>query len=571
MLICPKCLAFGKPRVSPHKASVRRIVSCKMSRAVSSSDSGFFQKPPVLTNQFTSDPHLGRILNLYVSHSVQQKAIPEFKSLGDIVVSEKISRLIENAERELPYVVQYDEWGRRIDKLVTSEGWRGMKVIACENGLVADGYDNEKWQGQGRLVQFIKVYLFNPSSATFTCPLSMTDGAAQILSRDPAFKEIFARLVSRDVSEMWTSGQWMTERTGGSDVSRTETQATKTSSGYSITGFKFFSSATDSDMALLLAQTPPSGLSLFYAPLRTASGQGFNGVRIHRLKNKLGTRPLPTAELELRDMKGELVGKEGCGVKNISSVLNITRCWNAISSISGAQRAWNIASAYAAERTVFGTQLNLLPTHLSLLSSMNLMLRGLTHLAFHTILFLGSGDVLLRLFAAVAKAYCAKKTIEIVSECLEACGGQGYMEETSLPRLYRDSQVLSIWEGTTNVLSSDVVKTIPKLVTELFAWAEKKGVRREMEEYLSRFDGMDQVVRFTRAREISFELAELLVWALVKEDAEREDAGVFERECLLYWKSARPQVETGSQAQDRAKIDYEIVYGRNPEYRHSRL
>lgn len=225
-----------------------------------------------------------------------------------------------------------------------------------------------------------RYYILSPSSAITTCPFAMTDGAARLLAQhlpkpassiqsffplDPVgggreaelqrkvFTDAHFRLISRDQSTRWTSGQWMTERPGGSDISRSETVAVYSPLKYSqldgadesgpwvIDGYKFFSSATDADMSILLARTT-SGLSAFYAPMRLSNGKR-NGVRIVRLKKKLGTRALPTAELELKGMRAWLIGVEGEGIKEISTVLNITRVHNAVTAVSFMRRGLAIA------------------------------------------------------------------------------------------------------------------------------------------------------------------------------------------------------------------------------------
>lgn len=180
------------------------------------------------------------------------------------------------------------------------------------------------------------------------------DGRREAEVQRRVFANAYFRLISRDQSSRWTSGQWMTERPGGSDVSRSETVAvyaplTQSSQFGSddelgpwvVDGYKYFSSATDADMAILLARTP-SGLSAFYAPMRLPNGER-NGVRIVRLKKKLGTRALPTAELELKGMRAWMIGMEGEGIKEISTVLNITRIHNAVTAVSFMRRGLAIA------------------------------------------------------------------------------------------------------------------------------------------------------------------------------------------------------------------------------------
>lgn len=219
--------------------------------------------------------------------------------------------------------------------------------------IVAMAYD-DKYGEYSRVVQFIKYHLWSASSAYVICPSAMQDGAAAVLKDQLAketydtqardvLQDAFARLTTRDPAIGWTSGQWMTERAGGSNVSGTETIATfigpteaRSADGlllgpWRIDGFKWFSSATDCSMAILLAKTS-KGLSCFFAPTRRLPKHGreeTNGILIQRLKSKMGTRALPTAELELEGMRAYLLGEEGKGVKVISSMLNITRVHNA--------------------------------------------------------------------------------------------------------------------------------------------------------------------------------------------------------------------------------------------------
>lgn len=213
------------------------------------------------------------------------------------------------------------------------------------------------------MVQFVKYHLWSASNANVTCPSAMQDGAAAVLRDELArgsydtetrgvLREALKRLTSRDPAVGWTSGQWMTERKGGSNVSGTETLATqaepvegKDTNGlplgpWRIDGFKWFSSATDCSMAILLAQTV-KGLSCFLAPTRRVVNgrEEMNGVRLQRLKSKMGTRPLPTAELELEGMRAFLLGEEGRGVKVISGLLNITRVHNS-GTVSAVPRAF---------------------------------------------------------------------------------------------------------------------------------------------------------------------------------------------------------------------------------------
>ncbi|XP_022106054.1 acyl-CoA dehydrogenase family member 11-like isoform X2 [Acanthaster planci] len=273
----------------------------------------------------------------------------------------------------------------------------------------------------------------------------------------------------------------MTEKRGGSDVADgTETVAVKQTDGsFKLYGFKWFSSATDSDIALTLARIVDKdgnytqgtkGISLFYVETRNKYDQ-LNGIQIQKLKNKLGTRQLPTAELLLDGTVAQLVSDEGRGVAAISSMLTVTRIHNAISSAGAMRRVVHLARDYSQKRHAFGKLIASHPLHMQTLSRMEVETRGNLLLVLRLCHLLGieeCGDateqdkLLLRLLTPVAKLYTAKQAISIASEGLESFGGQGYIEDTGLPVILRDAQVLSIWEGTTNILSLDVLRSIAK-------------------------------------------------------------------------------------------------------------
>jgi hypothetical protein len=228
-------------------------------------------------------------------------------------------------------------------------------------------------------------------------------------------------------------------------------------------------------MALTLARpegNPPggSGLALFYVERSDAQGLP-NGIQVHRLKDKLGTRMVPTAELLLDGAVAlPVMGLED-GVKNIATMLNITRIWNSVGAIAGMRRAIALARDYASRRVAFGSPLSDKPLHLETLADMQARFEGAFHLTFRAVELLGrdeAGEVsedessLLRLLTPIVKLTTAKQAVVVASETLETFGGAGYVEDTGLPRLLRDAQVLPIWEGTTNVLSLDLLRVLSR-------------------------------------------------------------------------------------------------------------
>lgn len=415
----------------------------------------------------------------------------------------------------------------------------------------------------------------------------MTDGAAFILSmrtnRLPSshpFRATFQGLVSEQANH-WTSGQWMTERTGGSDVQNIETWATYSppakipgsdplgEGDYLISGFKFFSSATDATVVFLLAKTPAGKLSTFLAPLRkTVIGsdgvprQVSNGVRIHRLKNKLGTKELPTAELELRDMRAHLVGQEGQGVATIAPLLNVTRVHTFVAALSGWRRAISITKSFAKTRETVGEPLWLIPMHLRLLADQEVKHRGGMALAFFTIATMAlvenkvsqpsgllhlphpknEANVVFRTLTATSKAVVSKMAVGGIQECQEAMGGVGYMDEPDEPefnisRILRNQSVNPIWEGTTNVLASETIRFLLRDGSmALFAsWFDRtlaliqtsrlrEALTAAWSLFRARLTTRDQSPTsiLSDARRYMFTLAWIICGALLALDAERD-------------------------------------------------
>lgn len=441
---------------------------------------GFFQEKPVLKNPFLEDALLRGYLRRHLS---QKPVISDLCAFGERVAHE-VDACGRDCEVSPPRLVQFDSWGRRVDHIHTSAAWKRMKELSSQEGLVSIGYERQcgEWS---RVYQMSKLYIFSPSSGLYTCPLAMTDGAAKVIESlgiSWPVEEAFNRLTTRHPEYFWTSGQWMTERQGGSDVANgTETVAVPQSDGsYRLYGYKWFTSATDADMTLTLARVqdmtgatiPGSrGLSLFYAEVcRDANGQ-LNGIEVQKLKDKLGTRQMPTAELLLDGLPAHRISTEGRGVASIANMLTITRIHNSVSAAASMRRVVQLAQDYATRRRAFGKLLKDHPLHMQTLARMEVETRGAFLFVMDVCRLLGREETgiateldshLLRLLTPVVKLYTGKQAVAVVSEGLESFGGQGYIEDTGLPGLLRDAQVLSIWEGTTNVLSLDVLRCVAR-------------------------------------------------------------------------------------------------------------
>lgn len=458
---------------------------------------GLSQPTPHLGNQYLEDSALTHYLQYFLPKPILKSVEPLLISIGEKAITEYWENA-KDAERIPPVLQQFSATGERLDIIHTGIGWKNQGKIAPRDGIVALAYeeDNEKLKlGEyRRFVQTVVLYLYQPSSGLYGCPLAMTDGAAAVLkylltqnkNLDKRIREkldrFFKRLISRNPQEFITSGQWMTEKMGGSDVSNaTETIAIEYKPNkYRLYGYKWFSSATECDMSLALARVvrfdgseplkteeiKKIPLSLFFLKTRKKTGE-LNNIEIIRMKEKLGTRQLPTAELLLKGTKATLISEPGKGVKTISVMLNITRIYNSSSAVSTMRRFLAMLRDFSNRRDVFKSRLNELPLQQEILAEMDVTVRGnlLFYLKVTELLSKSEANKitseeahLLRLFTPIIKLFTAKECMRVCSEGVEGFGALGYIETSYIPMLLRDAQVLTIWEGTTNVLSYDVAR-----------------------------------------------------------------------------------------------------------------
>jgi alkylation response protein AidB-like acyl-CoA dehydrogenase len=435
----------------------------------------FFQEPPRLGNQYDDDPMLPSWIARHVG--TVDPIVGELRMLGNLTVDYYGKQLADRLNE--PVLTQWDPWGNRIDRIDVSPLWIEAQALAAHHGMVAAAYE-PRLGALARTHQFAVVYVLGPSLDVYSCPLAMTDGAARTLIAS-GNKELVDRyvplLTSRDPLAMWTSGQWMTERTGGSDVSQSETVAKQVDGQWRLYGTKWFTSATTSQMALTLARPEGNpdgsrGLALFLVELRDANGR-LRDIYVNRLKDKLGTRKVPTAELTLDGTPATLVGSTTDGVRNITPMLSVTRTWNAVSAVSGMRRGLALARDFARRRKAFGAFLVDKPLHADTLAGLEAEYAAAFCLAFRSVDLLGqlehgstadreAAERLSRALIPIAKLTTGKQAVAVASEAIESCGGAGYVEDTGLPRILADAQVLPIWEGTTNVLSLDTLRALGK-------------------------------------------------------------------------------------------------------------
>ncbi len=433
----------------------------------------FLQDAPQLAHPYRSDRLLLSLLDRVIPTERRAALDTDLDALGDYALM-AWQRACTTTQRK-PVLTRWGAWGQRIDRIELTTAWQEGPHLTTRHAVLAAGHAEH---GCARLEEFARVYLYHLASEFYTCPLAMTDGAATAIKASgnaDLIKRVLPHFLSRDVSSFWLSGQWMTETTGGSDVGNTETVARQDAGGqWRLHGRKWFSSAVVGEAALALAR--PEGaaargtaaLALFY--VETMDGeQRKPELIIDRLKDKLGTQELPTAEIHLDGLPAWPLGELAHGVRQVAPMLNVTRCWNAICAVASMARAISLARDFATRRQAFGRPLIEQPLHAQTLADMQAQFEAAFVLAFEVAHLLGrveQGEAspeeasVLRLLTPLAKLWTGKLAVKICSEALECFGGAGYIEDTGLPQLLRDAQVYAIWEGTTNVLSLDSLRAL---------------------------------------------------------------------------------------------------------------
>ena len=359
------------------------------------------------------------------------------------------------AERNEPRLLTHDRYGHRVDQIELDPSWHWLL-----GGAVARAMHSLPWRDPrpgAHVVRAAMFSLWSNANAGVMCPVSMTyaavpalrEGAPELATRwEP-------RLTGTDYEHGALAGMAMTERQGGSDVRANITRAEPAGDGvYEIYGHKWFCSYPPCAVFLILAQAP-RGLSCFLV-------ERGPGMEFQRLKDKLGTRSLPSSEVEFRGIAGHLVGEEGRGVPAIIRMVNHTRLDCLIGSTTSLRRGTLEAIHHARHRSAFGARLADQPAMCNVLADLAIESEAATASALRVARSYDEpGDGAFRRFAtAVMKYWVTKRAAPHAAEALECLGGNGFVEESGMPLLFRDSPLNSIWEGSGNVAALDVLRAV---------------------------------------------------------------------------------------------------------------
>ena len=399
--------------------------------------------------------------------------LDSLEDLGALAGSEQAAEWGRLANENPPRLRTHDSTGHRIDEVEFHPAWHELMGAAVGHGLAGTPWALAEGGDAHAHVRRAVGYLgWTQVEAGHGCPVTMTYAVVPALRRAPELAVVFEPgltstsyefgLADPRAKEGLVAGMGMTEKQGGSDVRAGTTRAVARIDGtYHLTGHKWFTSAPMSDLFLVLAQTE-EGVSCFLVPRMLPDGER-NVFRLQRLKDKLGDRSNASSEVEFDRTVGWLVGEPGRGVRAILEMVTTTRLDCVLGSAATVRAALTQALHHAAHRSAFGARLIDQPLMQNVLADVAVESEAATALAIRLAAAQDAGEAdFLRLAGAAAKFYVCKRTPAVVAEALEVLGGNGYVEESVLPRLYRQSPLNSIWEGSGNVIALDVLRALDR-------------------------------------------------------------------------------------------------------------
>jgi putative acyl-CoA dehydrogenase len=403
-------------------------------------------------------------------------AVERLSAFGRTLGSPEVIELGVLANRYPPTLRSYDRFGRRRDEVEFHPAWHSLMALAVGEGLHTGPWAEPR--PGAHVARAAAYFMLGQVEAGVQCPMAMTYGAVPVLREAPALAaEWLPRLCSRSYDPRFAPaaeksgalmGMGMTEKQGGSDVRANATRAEPIPGAdgvYRLVGHKWFFSAPMCDAFLVLAQAP-GGLSCFLLPRWTPDGE-LNAIRIRRLKDKLGDRSNASSEVEFEGAWARLVGEEGRGVATILETATYTRLDCAVASAGLVRQALAQAAHHASQRIAFQRRLIDQPLMANVLADLAVESEAATALALRLARAFDAQDdagetALRRLLTPVAKYWLCKRAPPAVVEALEVTGGNGFVEEGPMPRLYRQAPLNSIWEGSGNLMALDALRALTR-------------------------------------------------------------------------------------------------------------
>jgi putative acyl-CoA dehydrogenase len=481
------------------------------------------QPPPLEVNLFAADVPLQEA----VARGEAEWAKAQLLELGQWAGSRAAQSQAAQANENPPRLRTHDRYGNRIDEVEFHPAWHELMRVAVAHGVHSLAWEEDR--DGAHVARAALMFLDSQCEQGHGCPISMTYSAVPALRRQAELAgEWEPRAVSREYDSRSLPparkrgaliGMAMTEKQGGSDVRANTTRAGRDGEAWRLTGHKWFCSAPMSDAFLVLAQAP-KGLSCFLVPRWTPDEQR-NRFFLQRLKDKLGNRSNASAEIELDGAWGQLVGEEGRGVPAILEMVNHTRLDCVLGSAAILRQALWQAAHHCAHRRAFGKLLVDQPAMRNVLADLCVEAEAALLLAMRLARAYDAPpeSAFRRIATAISKYWVCKRAPAALGEALECLGGNGYVEESGMPRLYREAPLNSIWEGSGNVICLDVLRALAKepaateaLLAELRAG---RGTDRRLDAHLDATEALMARASEGEARRLTEALALALQGALL--------------------------------------------------------
>lgn len=496
------------------------------------------------TNFFTEDDTLHKVLEMMLDQELLTYAQHELTDFGELCAGDIDVRAKHTDRQGEPKLQRYNAYGEEVSEVWVNDGYKKTIEETYNTGIV--GYVHKDIPQLGRkgnyVYSFAQGYLLSHAEPGFYCPVTLTMATAYLLDHyaDEEVKQRFLpHVCATGNTELYEGATFLTERQGGSDVGANIVEARKDGDEYRLYGEKYFASnAGMCGVAMVLARIEGApagskGLTLFAVPWRQKDGS-VNHLRIRRLKDKLGVRAVPSGEVEFEGALAYVVGEQNKGIYYMLEALNLSRICNAVASLGIMRRGYLEAKHYVTNRYAFGKPLAHYPMIQDTLGKFAAKLHVEVATVFDLIQLYdkvtsGQGteqDIIMnRLYIAIMKKETAEQAVHYASEAIELHGGNGYIEDFVTPRLLRDAQVLTVWEGTANILALELIRLVDKYhVHQLFVQKMEerlaalidsplvKIVKEQLAllaDILQRFSILDDATKTFEAKDMAKKMAQL--------------------------------------------------------------
>ncbi|MCL1697534.1 acyl-CoA dehydrogenase family protein [Lysinibacillus sp. BPa_S21] len=532
------------------------------------------------TNFFKDNDTLQKVLEMMLDKEFVEYATRELTDFGELCAGDIDVRAKHTDREGEPRLQRYNAYGEEVSKVWVNEGYKKTIEETYNTGIV--GYVHKDIPQLGRkgnyVYSFAQGYILSHAEPGFYCPVTLTMATAYLLDHyasDEVKERFLPHVCATGETELYEGATFLTERQGGSDVGANVVEARQEGNQYRLYGEKYFASnAGMCGVTMVLARMEGAkagskGLTLFAVPWRNEDGT-VNNLRIRRLKDKLGVRAVPSGEVEFDGALAYVVGDPDKGIYYMLEALNLSRICNAVASIGIMRRGYLEAKHYVTNRHAFGKPLTQYPMIQDTLGKFAAKLHVEVATVFDVIQLYdkvtsGQGkkeDIILnRLYIAIMKKETAEQAVHYASEAIELHGGNGYIEDFVTPRLLRDAQVLTVWEGTANILALELIRLVEKFhVHEMFVRVMEERLEKladsplveivvdqlaKLDSTLQTFSRLDDATKTFEAKKVAEKMAHLYESVVAVEWAQKF-GGKYEKLADIYLENTWSLRELGA-------------------------